>query len=123
MIEFRNDSGAKYVFETIRDFWLQVSDSMGVGRISSREEPLLDCYKIFSSGGDKVVKFVFSYSKLRKQPLLLKFSKSRRGRNPPLPSFLTPMSDSYPNVAKLSKSCFSSTAHIYVNLDYLPFCT
>ena len=115
----------QYVFETntICDVWLQVLDSMGVGRISSREGPLLDCYKIFSRGGAKVVKFVFFLQETKKTTILMKFSKSRWGRSPPMPYFLTPMSDSYPNVAKLSKSRFSSTAHIHVNLDSLPFCT
>ena len=42
-----------------------------------------DFSKIFS-GGAKVMKFVFLLSKLRKQPFLLKFSKSR-GSWPPLP--------------------------------------
>jgi len=84
----RKDSGVKYVFEanTICDFWLKVSDSMGVGRIFSREGPLLDFTK-FLLGGAKVVKFVFSYSKQNKQPFLLKFSKSKGGQVPVLPSF------------------------------------
>jgi len=37
-------------------------------------------------GGQKVVKFVFSHSKLIKQPFLLKFSKSTGGEGPPCPS-------------------------------------
>jgi len=37
--------------------------------------PLVDLYKNFSRG--EVVKFVFFYSKLRKQPFLLKFSKHK----------------------------------------------
>jgi len=46
---------------------------MGVGRIFSREGPLVDFSKNFSRSEAKVVKFVCSYSKLRKQPFLLKF--------------------------------------------------
>jgi len=38
----------------------------------------------------KVVKFVFSHSKLRKQPFLLRSSKSR-GASPPCPHLTTPM--------------------------------
>jgi len=41
-----------------------------------------DFSKIFL-GGRKVVKFVFSHLKLRKQPFLLKFSKSRGALSPP----------------------------------------
>jgi len=46
MIELQNDSRAKYAFKTraICDFLLQVSGSMGVGRIFFRAGPLLDCY-------------------------------------------------------------------------------
>ena len=41
---------------------------------------LEDFSKIFLGAGSKVAKFVLSYSKLRKQPFLLQFSKSRRPR-------------------------------------------
>ena len=44
--------------------------------------PLRDFSKIFP-GGAEVVKFVFSHRKLRKQHFLLKFSKSKGGRDPP----------------------------------------
>ena len=47
-----------------------------------------DLSKIFV-GGPKVVKFDFSHSKLRKQPFLLKFSKSR-GPRPPCRPFRHP---------------------------------
>jgi len=56
---------------------------MVVGRIFSRGA-LWDLSKIFL-GGQKVVKFDFSHSKLRKQPFLLKFSKSRGPRSPCAP--------------------------------------
>ena len=46
---------------------------------------LEDFSKVFPGGRPKVVKFVFSHSKLRKQPFLVKFSKSRRALAP-LPS-------------------------------------
>jgi len=57
---------------------------MGVGKIFSRGAPG-DSSKIFPVRV-KVVKFVFSHSKARKQHFLLKFSKSR-GEGPlaPLP--------------------------------------
>jgi len=70
---------------------------MGVGRIFSREWPLLDFTK-FILGGTKVVKFGFHHSKLKKQHFLLNISKAKRGQVPPLPPFPTPMSDSYLNV-------------------------
>jgi len=82
----------QYVFETntICDVWLQVLDSMGVGRISSREGPLLDCYKIFSRGGAKVVKFVFFYKKLRKQPFWWNFQNPGGAEALPCPTFWRP---------------------------------
>jgi len=43
----------------------------------------VDFPKDFSRVGPKVVKFVFSHSKLRKQPFFLKFSKSRKANAPP----------------------------------------
>jgi len=49
--------------------------TMGIGRIFSRGGTG-GFSKIFP-GGPKVVKFVFSHSKLKKQPFLLKISKSR----------------------------------------------
>jgi len=55
---------------------------MGVGWIFYREGPLVDFYKNFSRVEPKVVKFDFSYSKLRKQLFFLKFSKSRGGLGP-----------------------------------------
>jgi len=54
--------------------------NMGVGRICSGG-PLRDFSKIFPRGA-KVVKFVFSHSKLRKKSFLLKFSKSRGAQGP-----------------------------------------
>jgi len=48
---------------------------MGVGRIFPGRA-IGSFSKIFL-GGPKVAKFVFSHSKLRKQPFLLKFSKYR----------------------------------------------
>jgi len=47
-------------------------------------------FQTFSEGA-KVVKFDFSHSKPRKQPFVLKFSKSRRRLGPPLP----PSSDAH----------------------------
>jgi len=44
----------------------------------------------FSLGRPKVVKFVFSYWKLRKQPVLLRFSKSRGAKAP-----CSPISDAH----------------------------
>jgi len=48
---------------------------MGVGRKFSRGL-LVDFFKSFSTGGEKVVKFGYYHSKLRKQRFLLKFSNS-----------------------------------------------
>jgi len=55
---------------------------MGVGRILSKGGTLGDFSKIFP-GGPKVVKFGFYPSKLKKQPFLLTFSKSRGAKAPP----------------------------------------
>ena len=62
---------------------------MGVGTIVSSEGPLVDFHKIFL-GLAKSYEICFSYTKLRKQPFLLKFLKSR-GARPLFPSLLTPM--------------------------------
>jgi len=74
---FREYIGKKHVYTHVRrkDF-----SRGGATRVFS---------KIFL-GGPKVVKFVFSYSKLRKQPFLLKFSKSKGGQGHPLPPFRRP---------------------------------
>jgi len=59
---------------------------MGVGTIFSRGGTR-GFFQNFSKGGAKVVKFVFFHSKLKKQPFLLKMSKSRGARSPlPTPS-------------------------------------
>jgi len=51
------------------------------------------------SGGDKLVKFSFNPSKLKKQPFLLIISKSRGGQAPPPCS---PLSDAHArNLAEL----------------------
>jgi len=50
---------------------------MGVGRIFSRE-----ALRDFFRGGGKSSEICFSHSKLRKQPFLLKLSKSRRVPTP-----------------------------------------
>jgi len=65
--------------------------TMGVGRIFF-QGATRGFFLNFSSGGPKVVKFYFSHSKLRKQPFLLKISKSRRGQAP-----LPPPSDAHTN--------------------------
>jgi len=52
-------------------------------------EELVDLSQSFSWGGAKVVECVFSHSKLRRQPFLLKFSK------PPLPPFRRPRHHSH----------------------------
>ena len=62
---------------------------MGVGRIFSRESHER-IFLNFSRVGPKVMKFDFSHSKLRKQPFLLKFLKSR-GCQAPLQPLPTPM--------------------------------
>jgi len=53
--------------------------SVGVGRIFSSEGAIPDFCRggqtIFPAGGQKVMKFHFSHSKLTKQPLLLKISQ------------------------------------------------
>ena len=54
--------------------------------------PLGDFLEIFQ-GGPKVVKFVFSHSKLRKQPCFLKVSKSRGGFGLPMLPLLIPWFD------------------------------
>jgi len=59
---------------------------MGVWGIFSRGVALGDFFKIFLGREPKVVKFDFSQSKLRKQPFLLKFSKSRGVKTPCPPS-------------------------------------
>jgi len=46
-------------------------------------------FQNFSKEMPKVVKFVFSHSKLRKQPFLLKFSKSRGKASLPTPMIAT----------------------------------
>ena len=56
---------------------------MGVGWIFSRGG--LRVFSLIFLGGPKVSKFVFSHSKLRKQPFLTKISKSR-GPWPPCPT-------------------------------------
>jgi len=50
---------------------------VGVGRIFSGGEGTWGFFQNFSRRGPNVAKFVFSHSKLRKQPFLLKISKSR----------------------------------------------
>jgi len=63
---------------------------MGVERIFSRGGTG-GFFQKLSREGLKVVKFVFSDSKLRKQSFLLKFSKSRRLVSPvptPMPAFV-----------------------------------
>jgi len=62
---------------------------MGVGRIFSRAEPQGDFSQIFP-GGAKVVNFYVSHSKLRKQPFLLKISKSRGAKASPATPFRRP---------------------------------
>ena len=57
--------------------------AMGVRRNLPREGPLGDFSKILL-GGPKVVKFIFSHSKLRKQPFFDIF-QNPRGPRPPLP--------------------------------------
>ena len=63
--------------------------AMGVRRNLPREGPLGDFSKILLEG-PKVVKFIFSHSKLRKQPFLT-FFKIQGGQDPPCP-LPTPMS-------------------------------
>jgi len=65
---------------------------MGVGRIFSRGA-FREFFQNFSRGA-KSGKLVFSLSKLRKSPFLLKFSKSSGGPRPPLPP-LPPLSDAH----------------------------
>ena len=69
--------------------------SMGLGRIFSRGATK-GFIQNFSRGGPKVVKFVFSHSKLQKKLFLLQFSKSK-GAKAPLP---TPMSSGVHEVVK-----------------------
>ena len=64
------------------------ASSMGVGRIFPGGGAT-GFFQSFSRG-PKVVKFVFSHLKLRKQPFLLKFSKSRGERAPLPPPFRRP---------------------------------
>jgi len=51
---------------------------MGVGRIFFQGEGALGAFSKIFLLGSKVVKFVFSYSKLRKLTFLVKFSNSFR---------------------------------------------
>jgi len=46
-------------------------------------------FQKFFQGGAKLVKFIFSHSKLRKQAVLLKFSKPRWGQGPYFPTPMT----------------------------------
>jgi len=70
-------TGPKMAVETGEFYFrLTIVRTMGIGRGFSMGAPLGDFFKSFL-GGPKVAKFVFSHSKLRKQPFLLKFSKSR----------------------------------------------
>ena len=62
--------------------------TLGVGRIFSRGGAVRDFSKFFP-GGDKVVKFGFHPSKLKKQPFLLIISESR-GETPLPPPFRSP---------------------------------
>jgi len=64
------------------------SSFTGVGRIFPRGE-LGDFSKIFL-GGEKVVKFVFSPSKVRKQPLFDEISKIKSVQRSPAPSSRRP---------------------------------
>jgi len=119
----RKDSGVKYVFEanTICDFWLKVSDSMGVGRIFSREGPLLDFTK-FLLGGGKSGEICFFLLETKQTTFFAEIFKIQGGASP-CPSLLPMlMSDSYPYVRKEALKCyFSFPAYIYVNLTSLPF--
>ena len=65
-------------------------------------------------GGAKVVEFVFSLSKLRKQPSCLKISKSRKGANP-----LRPPSDAH----ACSRSLLFSFTSSSPCRPSTPFCT
>jgi len=66
--------------------WITCVAGMGVGRIFFQEGHW-GIFPKFFQGGPKVVKFVFSHSKSRNQPFLLKFLKSRWGPcHPPAPS-------------------------------------
>ena len=65
-------------------------------------------FQILSREWPKVVKFVFSHSKLRKQPFLLKISKYRGGQGPLCPLFWCPCSQAWPssliNFRKLNRA-------------------